>query len=270
MLAPAVVTICAVFLAAVCVPTLKKWVAAVQSWGEAMLQVVRSMELDQSELLQAVKLEHSELKQALNEMKAVLNEGQAQHSAAVLLKMQGQLEQTQSTATAVVNLERRFMQLHLTGAETSRLVSCLLHEFQPFGAIDTWRAEHCMRVLLELQACWKRSMALKGQPVSIETWNAVVECGIQRALDEQEVAELNCHGEMVLLQDKIDFWRANIALAVGLPAVPNFLELQATLQHHPTGHQPGGFDAHGDLFGWRHIDVTNWMQAHPGANPFEA
>ena len=238
-----------------------------------MLQVVRCMELDQSDLLQAVKLEHSELKQALNEMRAmqaVHGAEFSQHSAAVLLKMQGQLEQTQSTATAVVNLERRFMQLHLTGAETSRLVSCMLHEFCPFGPIATWRAEHCMRTLLELQACWKRSMALKNQPVSIQTWNAVVECGIQRALDEQEAVEQNSHGEYVLLQDKIDFWRANIALAVGLPAVPNFLELQATLQHTPTGHQPGGFDAHGDLFGWRHIDVTNWVQAHPGENPFEA
>ena len=57
-------------------------------------------------------------------------------------------QQVWRNTTAVVNLERRSMEEHLTGAEAGRLLQNLLDEYSPHGPYWSWRPHHCRRQIL--------------------------------------------------------------------------------------------------------------------------
>ena len=163
--------------------------------------------------------------------------------------MQRVLEQCQQTAVAVKLLELRAMKKELSGAEASRLVALALQEYQPHGAVDTWRSYHSRRVLLELMASWSRA---NGSLATAEVWSLVVEAGYRRALEEEalqdsEAEEKPSGDENITVKEKIAFWRAKIPEAKGCPGV-NLLEAQRDLQEEAPG---GGLLLQGDLVGWR-------------------
>ena len=94
------------------------------------------------------------------------------------------LQSAESTATAVVSLERRAMNAGISGAEAGRQISVLLHEFNPHGDPSTWRPLHSRRGLLELQAVWSRACRASGVRPTAELWALVTEGGYDRAAEE--------------------------------------------------------------------------------------
>ena len=161
------------------------------------------------------------------------------------------------------------MNQELIGAEIARLFMGLLHDFSPHGTVDTWRWLHARRTIVELQACWTRNLRKEGVAPSAALWNIIVESGYRRAIKELEPWSWSESQEQVWLEDKIEFWRAQIPEAVGQPGVHNFLLEQQQVQIASIGllAQPGEL-LYGDLVAWRQNDLLDWNLERPGAWPF--
>ena len=168
---------------------------------------------------------------------------------------------------ATVNLERRYMEANLTGAEASRLVAAELADYSPYGPVATWQTGHSYRRLLEVQAFWRCSCMQRGVRPTEALWNAIVEAAYSRALEEQPAESTNHHDEVVFLDDKIAFWRAQIPVAAGGAPAGNMLELQRAMQLQGAAADDPPEVLSGDLVGWRQTDLGAWIASHPAAAP---
>ena len=230
-----------VMLAVVVFLQLKKWVSAVAAWSTEMLETNKR-------ILEA--------------------------STAALETNRRILEQHEKATTAVVSLERRHMDCHLTGAECGRLFVGLLAEFSPHGEVSSWRPLHSRRCVVELQAKWKRSCSRMGLPATEEVWRTLVESAYSRAQEELEAVSVNHAGENIRLEDKVRFFRAQIVEAAGRPEghQENFLVAQHALQTQRVAGaggaapQPGDI-MFGDLLTWRQVCLVDFMEQYPGVSP---
>ena len=167
---------------------------------------------------------------------------------------------------AAANSEARYMLKHLSGAEASRRFACALQNYVPHGAPNTWRKGHSEREIEELKGHWAVACICRRVRPSERLWRMISEGGYQRATEEQDAAAQNSYGEMILLQDKITFWRNNIPAAAGLPLQPNLVEEQRQLQltWYAADGMPPPAVLLTDLCGWRQSDLQAWTAANPG------
>ena len=177
-----------VLLAGVMWLQFRSWAPAVASWAEDML--TRTGEIQRLQVAANGTAAHTLMRLGF-----------------ALQRVEAGLERLDRTNTAVINLERRTMNASLTGAETGRLLMGALDEFCPHGPVASWRQLHSRRQVLELQAVWSRSCRQRGIPASLELWRLVVEAAYRRAVEELEPSMGNAEGEIITLQQKIQFWR---------------------------------------------------------------
>ena len=127
-----------------------------------------------------------------------------------------------------------------------------------------------------MQSFWNRSCRNWGITPTAEQWSLVVEGAFRRAGDELEATTLNHAGELITLDQKIQFWRENIPEAAGQPNLPggNLLEAQRRLQMDQewTGGMPrdAGMPRAlllGDVLDWRQRDLGEYMEQDPVGSP---
>ena len=105
-------------------------------------------------------------------------------------------------------------------------------------------------------------------------WNLLMEAAYSRAHQDLEHQKTNKDGEVVTLEEKINYWRQHIPEAAGVDCI-NFLAAQRRLQAGVSWETSvlqvhGGELQGGDLISRRNQDLEEWMIDHAGLSPTRA